>query len=223
MLEGISLCETNIFFLLHFNIKTKIFHSILVRFPAQLSYLIVSQTKREISLNKLNSTDKFLFKYISFTRQKSIVVLGIETTSDFPFGFGLFLFNRINTKRFVPPTDLIGLKKLILHIFSNQVAAFLAFYPFYFCIFWENIFSIYKKKVCLLRRSGISHAVCEFFFSYALLEYNMLLYTSYNTQKIDEEFSYYFAWHHRQYIAMEYIELWYQMKAYFSKLNVFSI
>lgn len=75
-----------------------------------------------------------------------LLLYSVRTTADFPFGFGLFLFNRINTKRFVPPTDLIGLKKLILHIFSNQVAAFLAFYPFYFCIFWENIFYIQEEE-----------------------------------------------------------------------------
>lgn len=117
--------------------------------------------------------------------------------------FGLFLFNRINTKRFVPPTDLIGLKKLILHIFSNQVAAFLAFYPFYFCIFWENIFSIYKKKVCLLRRSGISHdvmVVVFFYYYFHAIFWNITCFyiTSHNTtEKKERRISYYFAWHHR--------------------------
>lgn len=127
-----------------------------------------------------------------------------RTIADFPFGFGLFLFNRINTKRFVPPTDLIGLKKLILHIFSNQVAAFLAFYPFYFCIFWENIFYIQEEGMFASSFWNMYHRM--------FLEYNML-YTY-------EE--YYFTWHHQS-TQQRNIELWYQMKAYFSKLNVFSI
>lgn len=105
--------------------------------------------------NKLTNTTNGLVKTL-FSHWNFIVIFCLNYTTDFPFGFGLFLFNRISTKRFVPPTDLIGLKKLILHIFSNL----LAFYPFYFCIFWENISPIYKKKVCLLRRSGICITWC---------------------------------------------------------------
>lgn len=76
----------------------------------------------------------------------------------------IFCLIELTLNDFVPPTDLIGLKKLILHIFSNQVAAFLAFYPFYFCIFWENIFYIQEKKVCFASSfwNYVSLMVCEF-------------------------------------------------------------
>lgn len=67
-------------------------------------------------------------------------------TTDFSHSvLDYFCLIELTLNDFVPPTDLIGLKKLILHIFSNQVAAFLAFYPFYFCIFWENIFYIQEE------------------------------------------------------------------------------